>query len=252
VSTKPPPGEGSLPFDATQVDTHSRPPAPADKLASVSAQHEPLTPTPPGEGGGQALSASTLAATPVAQPHAPGRTHAGGDDTERWVAEADAIIGTLVGERYQVLQRLGHGGMGAVYLARHTVLDSQVAIKVLLAAPDAASQERFLREAKLASKVSHPNTVYISDFGVLPGGQFYLVMELLRGKTLADELVGGPLSPARACQIALQIACGLEAVHEKGIIHRDLKPSNIAPASRRRLGFPGPPERGEARRPAGA
>ena len=164
---------------------------------------------------------------PFAQPHAPGRTHAGGDDPERWVAEADAIIGTLVGERYQVLQRLGHGGMGAVYLARHTVLDSQVAIKVLLAAPDAASQERFLREAKLASKVSHPNTVYISDFGVLPGGQFYLVMELLRGKTLADELVGGPLSPARACQIALQIACGLEAVHEKGIIHRDLKPSNV-------------------------
>ena len=139
----------------------------------------------------------------------------------------DALIGQTLGERYHVLKRLSQGGMGVVYLARHIVLDSLFAVKVLLKPQNEHDQQRFLQEARLASKISHPNTVYIADFGVLPGGRTYLAMEYLEGDTLAEVLQRGKLEPLRACRIAAQIARGLTAVHEKGVIHRDLKPSNI-------------------------
>lgn len=108
----------------------------------------------------------------------------------------------------------------AVYVARHKALGSRFAVKVMLHARDEEDSRRFLSEARLASKVNHPNTVYIADFGTLPSGRFYLVMEFLRGSTLAAVLRNGPLPPARACAIAAQIAHGLSAVHKKGIIHR--------------------------------
>jgi len=137
------------------------------------------------------------------------------------------LVGQVLGERYRIEKRLSHGGMGVVYRARHVVLETDLAVKVLLRPQDETDQQRFLQEAKLASLIQHPNTVQIIDFGVLPAGQSYLVMELMRGGTLADELEKGPIDALRACQIGAQIARALQAVHDKGIIHRDMKPENV-------------------------
>ena len=139
----------------------------------------------------------------------------------------DPLIGATLGDRYEIKERLSQGGMGVVYKARHKVLGRSVAVKIMLKQKDEAAQERFLQEAKIASTLTHPNIVYISDFGVLDDGRSYIVMEYLQGQTLSRVLLRGRLSPARSCQIAEQIADGLQAVHEKGIVHRDLKPDNI-------------------------
>jgi HEAT repeat protein len=140
----------------------------------------------------------------------------------------DDLIGTTLGERYVITERLGQGGMGVVFKARHIVLDHTLAVKLLLKPQDPEAQRRFFHEAKLASKLTHPNTVKISDFGVAPNGRSYLVMEFLSGPTLSRVLEDeAPLAPLRACRIALQIARGLHAVHEQGSVHRDLKPENI-------------------------
>ncbi len=140
---------------------------------------------------------------------------------------ADPILGAVLGDRYLMLARLSRGGMGVVYKARHVLLDTPVAVKILLEPQDQVAQLRFLQEAKLASQIRHPNTVYISDFGVLDDGRSYLVMELLHGPTLGKVLRSGPMSAQRACRIAAQMATGLQAVHDRGIVHRDLKPDNV-------------------------
>ncbi len=144
---------------------------------------------------------------------------------------ADDLLGTLINDRFEVQKLLGRGGMGAVYQARHRALETKVAIKVLLrprgAQADNDDHERFLWEAKLASKVRHPNTVYISDFGQLADGRNYLAMEFLKGRPLSDEVDKGPLPLLRALRIAVQIARGLRAVHDCGIAHRDIKPANV-------------------------
>ena len=94
----------------------------------------------------------------------------------------------------------------------------------LLEQQDEEARLRFLQEAQLASHIQHPNTVYISDFGVLTDGRTYLVMEFLSGPTLAKALEGGPLGALRSCQVALQIARGLQVIHAKGIVHRGRYP----------------------------
>ena len=139
----------------------------------------------------------------------------------------DDLIGTVIDGRFDILERLSAGGMGVVYRARHVLLDAEVAIKVLLKPQDQDAQYRFLQEAQLASKVKHPNTVVVSDFGVLPDDRSYLAMEFLRGPTLSKVISQGPLEALRMCRIAVQIARGLQAVHDKGIIHRDLKPDTF-------------------------
>lgn len=139
----------------------------------------------------------------------------------------DKLIGTTIGDRYEIQRTIGRGGMGTVFEAQHIVLKTSVAVKVLLRPGGDIAKRRFLLEAQLASKIRHPHIVYIADFGILPDGRSYLVMEYLRGQTLAEVLESTRLGVSRAVRIARQLASGMQAVHDQGIVHRDLKPSNI-------------------------
>jgi serine/threonine protein kinase len=140
----------------------------------------------------------------------------------------DPFIGRTLGGRYDVLARLGAGGVGLVYRGRHVQLNRLVAIKVLQQSAAASPEwrRRFEREARALSALAHPNVVPVTDFGI-DGDVPYLVMELLQGKTLAELINEGPLSPARALDIVRQTLHGLAFAHRQAIAHRDLKPANI-------------------------
>jgi eukaryotic-like serine/threonine-protein kinase len=142
----------------------------------------------------------------------------------------DPYIGTTFDHRYKIQQLLGEGGMGYVYLARHKVIDKKVAVKVLRSdlARDREILDRFLQEAKAASSIGNPHIVDVSDFGDLPDGSTYFVMEHLEGKSLSQVIDSGTrLTPEKICHIAIQLADGLAGAHALGIVHRDLKPDNI-------------------------
>ena len=129
---------------------------------------------------------------------------------------------------YEIVARIGAGGMGEVYRARDTRLGRDVAIKVLPAefASDPERLRRFEQEARAVAALSHPNVLALHDVGTFKGSPF-LVSELLEGETLRERLESGGLTVRKAVEIAVQIAQGLAAAHEKGIIHRDLKPGNV-------------------------
>jgi len=136
----------------------------------------------------------------------------------------------VLSERYRIIQKLGEGGMGAVYLAEHVVIEKKIALKVLF--PDLTRRSdlvhRFLQEAKSASRINHENVIDINDFGQSEEGYVFIAMELLTGTEFGQVLrEGGPLTWERAQPILLQIAKALRAAHEKGIVHRDMKPENV-------------------------
>ncbi|MFY2561463.1 TonB family protein [Corallococcus terminator] len=145
---------------------------------------------------------------------------------------ADPLIGRTLNGRFSILDPLGVGGMGKVYRALQAPLERVVALKVLnpsySSSRDPGFQKRFLREASLTSKLRHPNTVTVIDYGQTDDGIFYIAMEYLDGRTLAQVLGQvGPLSWSRAIAITQQICRSLREAHSLGIIHRDLKPANI-------------------------
>ena len=176
------------------------------------------------ESAGEFLSAPALGPRPepADDPGQPGRSASG---------STRLTAGTSLGA-FTILEPLGAGGMGEVYRARDIRLDRQVAIKVLSSERDTApgGRERFEREARAISRLSHPRICTVHDVGVadISGSDVhYLVMELLDGETLAARIARGPLSIEQSLAYAIDIADALIAAHAQGIVHRDLKPANV-------------------------
>ena len=145
-------------------------------------------------------------------------------------SEYDRLVGETLDGRYYIQRKIGEGGMGVVYAAKHAVIERPLAIKVLKreVMRDTATIQRFVQEARAASRIGHPNIVDVTDFGTTPEGMTYSVMEFVDGVTLARVIrEHAPMTPARAIGIATQIARALGAAHGKGIVHRDLKPENV-------------------------
>ena len=140
------------------------------------------------------------------------------------------LIGKTI-SHYRIVEKLGEGGMGVVYIAEDTLLGRRVAFKTLM--PDRVRDDRhfrtrFLREARAVSALSHPNIATIHDYGETEDGQPYIVMELVKGETLGDLMLTEALTIARALEIIEQVAAALGEAHRYGVVHRDIKPSNVA------------------------
>jgi serine/threonine protein kinase len=144
--------------------------------------------------------------------------------------DTDTLIGQEIAGRFTVTTRIGEGGMGVVYKARQKNMDRDIAIKVLLAemAANKTVEKRFYLEALAVSKLKHPNTIQIFDFGETEKGQLYIAMEFLDGSGLKEVLQEDKTFAAqRAGKVVIQILKSLREAHAKGIVHRDLKPDNI-------------------------
>jgi serine/threonine-protein kinase len=143
---------------------------------------------------------------------------------------ADANIGLEIANQFRIVEKIGSGGMGSVYKAEQPDMRRYVAIKILhpryLSRPDLVS--RFRREARAMSHLAHPNTAKVFLYGQLDDGACYFAMEHLEGRNLAQVVrAEGPMDPARAIHVMVQVCGALEEAHSKGIVHRDLKPENI-------------------------
>ncbi len=189
----------------------------------TSYELRPPTPSREAEGGGgpetertAAVPSRGAAAQVVSTPTPP----------------VESQSGRLLGGRYRLTSRLGHGGMGTVWRARDEVIDRDVAVKEPRLPESVADRqrtmvhERMQREARAAARIGHPSIVTVHDV-VVEDGQPWLVMELVRGETLADVLETGTLETREAARIGLAVLEGLAAAHEAGVVHRDVKPANV-------------------------
>ncbi len=200
-------------------------------VKALPAAPRPTTPgrrgSPPGGVGASGLAAGTWHDTAQWPPPAPPHK-----------SSHDPVIGTTVAGRFLIEELVGQGGMGKVYKARHLALEKAVCLKMLKPAllEDPTLVGRFEREAKAASRLNHPNSIAILDFGRLEerGGTLYIAMEYVKGKdlrlVLRDEW---PLPEARLCNIMAQVLGALGEAHAQNVIHRDLKPENIMVEQRR-------------------
>jgi serine/threonine protein kinase len=144
--------------------------------------------------------------------------------------QADPLLGRVIAGKFAVNERLGAGAMGIVYRATQTLLERTVAIKVLHRefAADAEFADRFWREAKAASRLDHPNSIRVLDFGQESDGLLYLAMEYVEGCDLFDwKAQRGPLAPKTIVELLAQVLAALAVAHDMGVVHRDLKPENI-------------------------
>ena len=142
----------------------------------------------------------------------------------------DSLVGQTLAGKYSIQELIKSGGMGSVYRGKHVLMDKTVAVKVLRPslAADNVLVARFSREAKAASRISHPHAVSVTDFGESENGVVFLVMEYLDGQTLKEIIRNeGPMPLARAVEIVRQVSGALDAAHQQGVIHRDLKSDNI-------------------------
>ncbi|MGC4093680.1 MAG: serine/threonine-protein kinase [Polyangiaceae bacterium] len=143
--------------------------------------------------------------------------------------QTDPRIGSMLADRYRIDTLIGEGGMGRVYAAEHVMMKKRLAVKILrrelTSVPEVVA--RFEREAMAAANIDHPNVAVATDFGKLADGSVFLVLEFVQGKSLRDEIAGGPMTVPRALHVARQIAAGLGSAHAQGIVHRDLKPENV-------------------------
>ncbi|HVE71480.1 MAG TPA: protein kinase [Thermoanaerobaculia bacterium] len=148
-------------------------------------------------------------------------------DDQQLVPESG--VPRVIEDKYVVTKLLGRGGMGSVYLANQKRLNRNVAVKVLLShlVGSSSMRSRFEREARIVARLRHPSIVTIHDFGVLPSGHAYLVMEYLDGDTLRKTIISGPQPMENALPILRPIGDAIDTAHRAGIVHRDLKPENI-------------------------
>ena len=145
-------------------------------------------------------------------------------------AQQDSLIGKVIGGRYRITKMVGQGGFGGVYAASHTATGDTLAIKVLRADVENNNDVilRFRQEAKQTSKLKHPNTIRVYDFGQMDDGNLFLAMEFLSGSELSEVMrKEGPLGYRRVVKICMQVLKSLSEAHSKGLVHRDLKPDNI-------------------------
>ncbi len=143
---------------------------------------------------------------------------------------SDPLVGKILAERFEIMERIGDGGTGVVYKAKQLSVDRIIAVKVLGAhvSTDPQWMKRFHNEARAACKLEHPNTVRVMDFGQTREGLLFIAMEYLHGRSLRTEIERvGRMPPARALQIVAQISASLSEAHSQGIIHRDIKPDNV-------------------------
>jgi eukaryotic-like serine/threonine-protein kinase len=153
-----------------------------------------------------------------------------GPESEPDPDELERLVGSVIEGKYRVDALIGRGGMGAVYRAENLRIGKAVAIKVLHRglARGGDAERRFLREARVAGSIGHPNIVEVFDLGHLEDGKPFQVMELLEGQSLAERVrTEGALPEREVLEIAEQVLSALEAAHDRGVVHRDLKPENV-------------------------
>ncbi len=188
------------------------------------------TPAPVGAKAGSDDGTMALRKVTLVSAEGADGTQDGDSGPKASLRRAESYVGFIVDGRYHIQAVLAQGGMGVVYRARHRVIDKPVAIKILR--PELADNreitQRFLTEAQAASSIGNPHIVDITDFGELPDGATYIVMEFLEGEALSQRVAEtNRLTPDEIVAIARQTAEGLQGAHDAGIVHRDLKPDNI-------------------------